>query len=89
LPGASSCGRLKALSILSAFNMRTLFALTAALAVAAMAVTAQIDVASLGPQVGAAAIDFSLADQTGRVRTLKDVAGPKGTMLVFFRSADW
>jgi hypothetical protein len=50
---------------------------------------AQTDLATLGPQVGQHAIDFSLPDQTGRVRTLKSVAGPKGTMLVFFRSADW
>jgi cytochrome oxidase Cu insertion factor (SCO1/SenC/PrrC family) len=50
---------------------------------------AQTDLATLGPQVGQRAVDFSLADQTGRVRTLKSTAGPKGTMLVFFRSADW
>ena len=50
---------------------------------------AQTDLATLGPQVGQRAIDFSLPDQSGTVRTLKSVAGPKGTMLVFFRSADW
>ena len=47
------------------------------------------DIASLGPQVGQRAIDFSLPDQHGRLRTMKSIAGPKGTMLVFFRSADW
>jgi len=50
---------------------------------------AQTDLAALGPHVGQRAIDFSLPDHMGRVRTLKSVAGPKGTMLVFFRSADW
>ncbi len=50
---------------------------------------AQTDLSTLGPQVGQRAIEFSLPDQTGRVRTLKSVAGPKGMMLVFFRSADW
>jgi hypothetical protein len=50
---------------------------------------AQVDLATVGPQVGQRAIDFSLPDQAGRVRTLKSAAGPKGTMLVFFRSADW
>ena len=50
---------------------------------------AQPDIASLGPQVGQRAIDFSLPDQRGRLRPLKSLAGPKGTMLVFFRSADW
>lgn len=49
----------------------------------------QVDIAGLGPQVGGRAIDFSLADWTGKIQTLKTVAGPKGTMLVFFRSADW
>ena len=50
---------------------------------------AQADIAGLGPQVGQPAIDFSLPDQNGRLRPLKSLAGPKGTMLVFFRSADW
>ena len=61
------------------------------IAIAALCVSAhaQTDLATLGPQVGQRAIDFSLPDQTGRVRTLKSAAGPKGTMLVFFRSADW
>jgi hypothetical protein len=42
-----------------------------------------------GPAVGQSVPDFSLQDQSGRVQTLKSVSGPKGTMLVFFRSADW
>ena len=50
---------------------------------------AQTNLATLGPQVGQRAIDFSLPDQQDRVRPLKSFAGPKGTMLVFFRSADW
>lgn len=50
---------------------------------------AQTDIARLGPQVGQRGIDFTLPDQTGRIRPLKSIAGPKGTMLVFFRSADW
>ena len=60
-----------------------------AVIVAAVRLTAQVDIATLGPQVGAKALDFSLVDQNGRTQTLKTVAGPKGTMLVFFRSADW
>ena len=50
---------------------------------------ATIEVARLGPQVGQPVPDFSLRDQTGRVRNLQSVAGPRGTMLVFLRSADW
>ena len=42
-----------------------------------------------GPTVGNLVPDFSAQDQEGRRQTLKSVSGPKGTMLVFFRSADW
>jgi cytochrome oxidase Cu insertion factor (SCO1/SenC/PrrC family) len=42
-----------------------------------------------GIAVGAAAPDFSLPDQHGRQRTLHDLMGPKGLLLVFVRSADW
>jgi hypothetical protein len=52
-------------------------------------VRAKIDVARLGPQVGERVPDFSLPDQTGRVRTLESIMGPRGAMLVFLRSADW
>lgn len=48
-----------------------------------------VDVTTLGPQVGQKAIAFQLPDQQGRPQTLASVAGPKGTMLVFFRSSDW
>ena len=42
-----------------------------------------------GPAIGQPVPAFSLLDQQGRSQTLKSVSGPKGTMLVFFRSADW
>ena len=48
-----------------------------------------IDVARLGPQVGARVPNFDLTDQNGRSWTLQSSMGPKGAMLVFFRSADW
>jgi len=32
---------------------------------------------------------FSLSDQQGTTRNLASIAGPKGAMLVFYRSADW
>lgn len=50
---------------------------------------AAVDVSKLGPQVGQAVPDFTLPDQTGRLRNLQSLAGPRGTMLVFLRSADW
>ena len=47
------------------------------------------DVQKLGPQVGSRVPDFALPDQSGHARTLSSLMGPKGLMLVFFRSADW
>ena len=48
-----------------------------------------VNVQRLGPQVGERVLDFSLVDQTGRTETLQSIMGPRGAMLVFFRSADW
>ena len=42
-----------------------------------------------GPEIGQPVPDFSAKDQEGRTQTLKSIMGPKGAMLVFFRSADW
>ena len=49
----------------------------------------KIDVSKLGPQVGGRVPDFSLKDQNGKTWTPQSIMGPKGAMLVFFRSADW
>ena len=42
-----------------------------------------------GPNVGERLPAFRLSDQNGTTRTLASVAGPKGAMIVFYRSADW
>ena len=42
-----------------------------------------------GPGKGETIPTFSLVDQNGKTQTLKSLAGPKGAMLVFYRSADW
>jgi peroxiredoxin len=42
-----------------------------------------------GPAVGKPVPAFSAKDQGGRSQTLKSIVGPKGAMIVFFRSADW
>jgi hypothetical protein len=47
------------------------------------------DVRQLGPQIGERVPDFTLNDQQGRSHTLHSLIGPRGLMLVFFRSADW
>ena len=48
-----------------------------------------LDVEAIGPKVGEALPEFSLADQCGRLTPLKSLLGPNGAVIVFFRSADW
>jgi hypothetical protein len=42
-----------------------------------------------GPAVGATIPAFEALDLNGKPQTLASLTGPKGLMLVFFRSADW
>ena len=42
-----------------------------------------------GPVVGQQVPAFAAQDQNGRTETLRSITGPKGAILVFFRSADW
>ena len=65
-----------------------LMALTVALP-AAQPAPDPIDTSKLGPQVGAVVPAFTGVDQFGKSHTLASSYGPKGAMLVFFRSADW
>ena len=44
---------------------------------------------SIGLEVGQKAPAFSARDQFGREHNLESLKGPKGTILLFFRSADW
>ena len=62
---------------------------TAAPVAARQTAATAIDVETLGPKVGDTVPDFTLPDQHGATRTLKSLMGPKGAILVFFRSADW
>ena len=64
-------------------------AITAGLAIG-LTVMAQVPKPpKTGPAVGEVVPSFSAPDQNGHTQTLKSVMGPKGLMLVFFRSADW
>ena len=46
--------------------------------------------ATFGPKVGTRAPDIgALQDQTGAARKMTRLAGPKGTVVVFYRSAGW
>jgi hypothetical protein len=48
-----------------------------------------IEPMSIGLSVGQKVPAFSLRDQFGQTQTLDSLRGPKGTALLFFRSADW
>jgi hypothetical protein len=48
-----------------------------------------VDLDALGPKVGDRLPGFSLPDQHGQEHTLQSLLGPKGAVIVFFRSADW
>jgi hypothetical protein len=50
---------------------------------------ASIELVSIGLVVGQKAPAFSARDQFGRVQTLDTLKGANGTVLLFFRSADW
>jgi hypothetical protein len=42
-----------------------------------------------GPPVGSRIPEFEAIDQNGISRRLASIAGSKGAVLVFYRSADW
>jgi hypothetical protein len=48
-----------------------------------------VDTSKIGPQVGQVVPPIRGTDQSGKTQTLASLAGANGTMLVFFRSADW
>ncbi len=47
------------------------------------------DASQIGLPAGASAPAISLPDQAGRTRDFPSLRGPRGLILVFFRSADW
>ena len=72
---------------------RQVFGILAAVALVAAGLAGQapvaVDTSKVGPQVGTVVPAFAGVDQFGRPHTLASTYGPKGAMLVFFRSADW
>ena len=48
-----------------------------------------LELMSIGLAVGQKAPAFSARDQFGHAQTLDSLKGPNGTVLLFFRSADW
>ena len=68
--------------------MFTVRSSTRVLTLAAMSVLSHAAM-NTGPKVGDRVPAFSALDQNGRSCSLKTLAGAKGVMLVFYRSADW
>ena len=58
------------------------------LAVTAMA-SAQNGHIKTGPELGEPIPRFEALDQHGESRSLEDLTGPNGLLLLFHRSADW
>ncbi len=52
-------------------------------------VNATNDNYATGPEPGQRIPDFTLPDEDGVLRSLADLTGPSGLLLVFHRSADW
>jgi cytochrome oxidase Cu insertion factor (SCO1/SenC/PrrC family) len=71
--------------------MRTLTVFSIALSAVVLAASQSttVDPKTVGPQIGSKVPSFTLTDQNGQPRTLQSLIGPKGAILVFFRSADW
>jgi hypothetical protein len=42
-----------------------------------------------GPEVGSTVPGLEAPDQNGSMQNLQSISGPKGALLVFYRSADW
>jgi hypothetical protein len=61
----------------------------AAALVSAVQKQPDVNVDGIGPKIGEVAPDFEALDQHGVPRRLSSLMGPKGAMLVFYRSADW
>ena len=42
-----------------------------------------------GPDIGKPMPSFQAQDQDGKTHTLRGLLGPKGAVILFYRSADW
>jgi len=71
-------------------SVRRIACVLAAAIVVAGITTGAASAEDLGPPVGVKAPDIGTRpDQTGKPRTLPDLMGKNGLVLMFFRSADW
>ena len=76
--------RLQTLSILSTF----LISVSGAPRSPALAAQSGLSIKT-GPAVGERIPSFRAIDQNGETRDFESIRGPKGALILFFRSADW
>lgn len=62
---------------------------TAALASGILCIFGALLGRDYGPALGSRMPDFTLRDQNGQPHSLQSLLGPKGAVILFFRSADW
>ena len=62
---------------------------TLAVTAGAISMLALVAAVKSGPDIGSPMPPFEARDQNGKVHTLQSLLGPKGAVLVFYRSADW
>jgi len=58
-------------------------------AISLLLISAALNARDFGPALGSKLPGFELKDQDGKTHTLAGLLGPKGAVIVFFRSADW
>ncbi len=56
-----------------------------------LAISAQVQpfAQKMGPAIGTSVPAIQATDQNGKTQKLDSLRGPKGTILLFIRSADW
>jgi len=57
--------------------------------VSLLLVCGALEARDYGPPIGSKIPGFRLSDQDGKTHTLASLLGPKGAVILFFRSADW
>ncbi len=87
--GSGQVGHFVRNSALVMLSTRILLILLVAVLLAVSIVTAQDKPPSTGPEVGTLAPDFKAPDQSGKLRTFRELTGENGLLLLFYRSADW
>ncbi|MGO8818304.1 MAG: hypothetical protein ACLQVG_26980 [Terriglobia bacterium] len=71
------------------FTRRSWRLLPALILLSACAVASAQTAIKTGPEVGSTVPGFEAPDQNGSAQNLQSIMGPKGALLVFYRSSDW